>query len=206
MSQFSGLGNYKRILEIKNFPDYPGNTMNLVRIEYMRRLHLTLFLDPMESMVIEYIRKRFNPEQFRLIPAHITLCRENELEDLTRIKHVLETLDFEEFDLSLGEIREISAELGVWVTLLDPQGKVPQLREMILGGASPSAGNFTPHITLMHPMNSKLNRQKVETIKEVELSGMIRISRISLIEQQEDQIWKTLEEYQLKKPMNFLKP
>ena len=43
------------------------------------RRQVTLFVpDPTRSM-LEAIRKRLDPVQYRLIRAHVTLCREDEL-------------------------------------------------------------------------------------------------------------------------------
>jgi len=48
----------------------------------MKRKQITIFLDETEAIPIEAIRKRFNPRQYKLIKSHITLCREDEIEDL----------------------------------------------------------------------------------------------------------------------------
>ena len=42
-----------------------------------RRIQLTLFIEENEAETIEQIRKEFNPEQYELIKAHVTLCRED---------------------------------------------------------------------------------------------------------------------------------
>ena len=36
-----------------------------------------------DAWIVEGLRKRFNPAQAALIPAHITLCREDEVNDWT---------------------------------------------------------------------------------------------------------------------------
>ena len=43
------------------------------------RRQATLFLRHRES--VESIRRQFNPAQAELISAHVTLCREDEVED-----------------------------------------------------------------------------------------------------------------------------
>ena len=48
--------------------------MNVVRRQ------LTLFLTE-QNQIIEEIRATYNPKQFELIKAHVTLCREDEIED-----------------------------------------------------------------------------------------------------------------------------
>jgi hypothetical protein len=44
-----------------------------------KRIQLTLFVGEPESVAIEHIRKMFNPLQYALIKAHVTLCRADEL-------------------------------------------------------------------------------------------------------------------------------
>ena len=50
----------------------------------MVRKQLTLFLKDGRA-TIENIRKKFNPAQYELIAAHVTLCREDEIEQLEQI-------------------------------------------------------------------------------------------------------------------------
>jgi len=45
------------------------------------RKQLTLFL-PDTAAAIEKIRAEFNPEQLKLISAHVTMCREEEIDPL----------------------------------------------------------------------------------------------------------------------------
>jgi hypothetical protein len=57
-----------------------------------KRIQLTLFAEENKSGVIEKIREAFNPQQYELIKAHVTLCREDELEQLDKVLANLETL------------------------------------------------------------------------------------------------------------------
>ena len=47
----------------------------------MRR-QLTLFVKKEDAETIEQIRQAFNPRQFELIKSHVTLCREDEIQNL----------------------------------------------------------------------------------------------------------------------------
>ena len=49
------------------------------------RRQLTLFVDAKDVEQIEQIRQGFNPRQFDLIKAHVTLCREDEIENLEQV-------------------------------------------------------------------------------------------------------------------------
>ena len=63
--------------------------MNRQNLAINNRIQLTLFVDPKEAVTIERVRQEFNPGQFKLIKAHVTLCREDEIQDLEKV--VLQT-------------------------------------------------------------------------------------------------------------------
>ena len=48
------------------------------------RRQLTLFV-PLGDEIIEKIRAEFNPEQYRLISAHVTLCKDDQIEDFEKV-------------------------------------------------------------------------------------------------------------------------
>ena len=72
----------------------------------MKRKQLTLFLEEKECKIIETIRKKYNPRQYELIKSHITLCREDEIEDIKHIKRNLENLDVHKFELTTIKVKE----------------------------------------------------------------------------------------------------
>ncbi|PWT70618.1 MAG: hypothetical protein C5B59_19610 [Bacteroidetes bacterium] len=47
------------------------------------RRQLSLFLKKNEASEFESIRKTFNPDQFQLIACHVTVCREDEIENIS---------------------------------------------------------------------------------------------------------------------------
>ena len=49
------------------------------------RRQLTLFVGEKDAITIEQIRQKFNPLQFKLIKSHVTLCREDEIENLEQV-------------------------------------------------------------------------------------------------------------------------
>ncbi len=48
------------------------------------RRQLTLFISN-QNETIEKIRAEFNPEQYKLIAAHVTLCREDEIGPIEKV-------------------------------------------------------------------------------------------------------------------------
>ena len=57
------------------------------------RKQLTLFLEN-SNEIIEDLRAKYNHEQFNLISAHITLCREDEIEQIEKIIDRMKSIQF----------------------------------------------------------------------------------------------------------------
>ena len=49
------------------------------------RRQLTLFVEQKDAETIEKVRQEFNPKQFELIKSHVTLCREDEIQNLEQV-------------------------------------------------------------------------------------------------------------------------
>ena len=159
---------------------------------------MTLFLDENESGSIEYIREKFNPEQYRLIKSHITLCREDEIGDLKTIQKNLTKLKVEIFELETGRVIRFSEGKGVLVKVKDNNQFFQKLRELVLQDVISKPRQHNAHITLMHPRNSTCNDSVFEEIRAVQIAQGVRVSKISLVEQEVGKEWKTIKEYQLK--------
>lgn len=162
-----------------------------------KRKQLTLFLNPKETKVIEKIRHKFNPAQFELIKSHITLCREDEIEDLSAILQTIEQLNISSFELELGKVERFWEGKGVFIPIKDEHQKFQHLRALVLSKVTPSPRFHEPHITLMHPRNSCCTDNIFEQIQTINLPTYITISTISLIEQEIGKTWHVLKEYNL---------
>ncbi len=163
----------------------------------MKRRQLTLFLDEIESETIESIRQRFNPVQYGLIKSHITLCREDEIEDWDPIQNNLENLQVEKFDLQTGELIQFYDGKGVYLSIKDKAQRFRNLREAVLQNGEQRPREHEAHVTLMHPRNSTCDEAKFKEILKVDIPKKLSITKISLIEQEIGKRWKTLEEYEL---------
>lgn len=164
----------------------------------MKRKQLTLFLDEIESIPIESIRKKFNPKQYELIKSHITLCREDEIEDLKRVQYNLENMEMNEFELSTNGVKRFYENKGVLIAVKDEKKIFRKLRELILQNKNSIPREHKPHITLMHPRNSTCTDKIFGEIQKYDLPKKIRIKKISLIEQELGSKWSTIKEYKLK--------
>lgn len=164
----------------------------------MKRKQLTLFLEASESAAIEAIREQFNPKQFALIKSHITLCREDEIEDLDRILNNLAQMEVEEFELSVKGLKRFSEGRGVFIAIADDKKAFRQLRARVLQYGKATPREHQAHITLMHPRNSTCDDEKFKAIQQFELPEKLSIKKVCLIEQEMGQVWRTLQEYRLK--------
>ncbi len=77
------------------------------------RTQLTMFLDHYYSAEIECVRKKYDPVQYKLIISHVTLCREDEIEDLTRIKLNLSLLDLVYLTINFDQLIRFADQKGV---------------------------------------------------------------------------------------------
>jgi 2'-5' RNA ligase len=162
------------------------------------RRQLTLFADKKDAEEIENIRKRFNPEQYHLIDSHITLCREDEIENIAVVLDNLQHLNAAKITIQFGELTRFNNSLGVLLPALDDNEQFHQLRLQVLAGLSMTVRRHQPHITLMHPRNSICTDEIFKTIQEFNLPTSLTFNNISFIEQVDGGQWRTLKIYKLK--------
>lgn len=165
----------------------------------MKRQQLTIFLDETEAISIESIRRKFNPRQYRLIKSHITLCREDEIEDFRLIESNLGKIDMEQFELKINGLKRFSEGKGVLITITDEKNQFRKLRELILQNKNSTPREHKAHITIMHPRNSICDDEKFRVIQKFELPKKLSVKKISFIEQEIGKEWRTLNEYELKR-------
>ena len=162
------------------------------------RTQLTLFVeDEYTASVIETVRKKFNPEQYALIGCHVTLCREDELEQMEKVLHNLEDLDQDSIVLEFGHPIRFSAGDGVLLPAMGDDQHFQRLRASILKGLIAHPRKQEPHITLMHPRNSTCTDEIFAQITKINFSDRITFRKISLIEQELGKKWRTLQEFDL---------
>ena len=163
-----------------------------------KRIQLTLFIEGDKSAVIEKIRKEFNPQQYKLIKSHVTLCREDELESIEKVMQNLARLNYDYITLDFGLPVRFYDGKGVLIPATGGNEPFQKLRKLILQGVMNNPGKHEPHITLMHPGNSTCTDGIFQQIEKIELPCKLSFRKISLIEQEEKNKWTTLEEYELK--------
>jgi hypothetical protein len=162
------------------------------------RRQLTLFLQKDSSQIVERVRRKFNPVQFALIKAHVTLCREDEIEDIDGVLANLASLNERELTLPFGKPVRFDEGKGVYLQA-DEAESYHQLRHQILKTVLYVPGKQTPHITLMHPRNSTCTDALFEQLCKEDFPSSFSFNEISLIEQQGEEKWEVLENFSLEK-------
>src|SRR5688572_4559357 len=162
-----------------------------------QRRQLTLFVDEKYSAAIERIRQKFNPLQFEIIKAHVTLCREDEIEAIEAVLYNLTNQVLPKVSICFGRAIRFSDGNGVLLPSYENSDSFKTLRSQILHGIIEAPRNHEPHITLMHPRNSICTDDIYQQIANIILPSFITFERISLIEQLDQGKWKIIQEFDL---------
>lgn len=185
------LGNGQKRQSQTNFKTFIKVTNNI-------RRQLTLFVEPKDADKIENIRQQFNPGQSELIKSHVTLCREDEIENLEQVIVNLNRLAQIDISIDFGQVTRFDNGKGVLLPSKDDNIEFQNLRTLILFGLNDNPTKQEPHITLMHPRNSTCTDNIFGQIEKITLPTKLKFKRISLIEQKDGGQWKILQEFELK--------
>lgn len=167
---------------------------------HSKRLQLSLFVPENSSAAIEEIRSRYNPVQYELIAAHVTLCREDELMDLEKVQHNLDQLGFPSITIRFGKPERFDEGKGVLIPALGENITFQEFRKAVLNGIIKEPRNHQPHITLMHPRNATCTDEIMENIRKSDLPSEIEFGQISLIEQIDGGKWSIIQTFHLSLP------
>lgn len=151
----------------------------------MNRRQASLFLP--DLFQIESLRRRYNPVQARLIPAHVTLCREDEVADWDAVRTRLESLC--PFEIALGFGAPIRENNFVFLPVLEGSDRFHEFRCEILTNDS---RRHVPHVTIIHPRNGTCTDEVFADITANVASFQCTFREVVLIEQKGDGIWKTI--------------
>lgn len=153
-----------------------------------------MYIPPEQASVIETARSAVDPIQHQLIPAHVTLCRDNELSNFAEIEDRLLVNPYRSVDLTFGK-PEVFHGHGIIMECISDLGTFKALREFLLG---PNCKNVQlPHLTLAHPRNSRAEGNSLENTDLIPTPLHAVLDRIVLIEQEGDSQWRVLREYRM---------
>lgn len=162
------------------------------------RRQLTLFVPPDDAEAIEQIRQAFNPRQFEIIKAHVTLCREDEISNLEKVMSNLHLLTQPDLVIEFGNVTRFDHGKGLLFPATEHNSGFEELRRQVLAGLSDNPGKQKPHITLMHPRNSTCTDDIFRQVEKIALLARLKFKNISLIEQENGGQWKVLKDFELK--------
>ena len=152
------------------------------------RSQLSLFVPPSVAAEIEAIRRIVDPVQHRLIPAHVTLCREDELAGfrLAECEARLGQAPPGPLTLQFGP-PERFGEHGILLPCVGGADGFQSLREIVLG--SRQARAHAPHLTLAHPRNPRAPRNSLDSAAALRAGLQVTFEAVHLIEQRDDDPW-----------------
>lgn len=151
-----------------------------------------------QNEIIEKIRAQFNPIQYYLIPAHVTLCREDEIEPIEKvIENIKSIARAEPIRLEFDPPERFENGKGVIIPAKKYNAGFSNLRKTILKGLNEHPRNHLPHITLMHPRNSTCTNIIWSHIQKQVLPTELLFDKISLIEQHDGGPWITIGEFSI---------
>lgn len=144
--------------------------------------------------ILEPVRRRLDPIQHALIPAHVTLCRDDEVADLsgTEFEARVAQLAAPPLTLQFGP-PELFAGHGILLPCIPGLPRFQQLRVALLGAEA--NGTHHAHITLAHPRNPRAPGNVMPTQDLLPGPLVIKFTTVSLIEQPEGLPWRVRSEY-----------
>ncbi|MBI1324499.1 hypothetical protein GC170_15120 [bacterium] len=158
----------------------------------MKRSQLTMFVRENLAGPIEAIRIIVDPVQHSLIPAHVTLCREDELEKYEGWRERLAAMPAEMIlqTLRFGRAESFAGH-GILLPCIEGIERFRILRQTILG--SDTIRDARPHMTLAHPRNPKSPGNAIEIACGLPSEFEITFDTIRLIEQFDSNPWNVVE-------------
>ena len=160
----------------------------------LTRTQLSLFVPGPESALLELVRRRLDPVQAGLIPAHVTLCREDELTGLGPSQLVSRLAAAQPITLGFGSPVTFDGH-GILLPCTAGEPDFAALREQVL--ARPGIRRHVPHLTLAHPRNPKSPGEPGEILANLPEEISITFEHVQWIEQVGGDVWRVVEEFAL---------
>lgn len=153
--------------------------------DVVNRRQASLYL--VDSPDIESMRSRFNPQQARLIPAHVTLCREDEVSDWDAFRTRLESLVPFELVLSFGApVREGNF---VYLPVVEGLDCFHELRCRLL---THEPRRHRPHVTIVNPRNGVCTDENFAEIARSIQPRQHTFKEVTLIEETDTGAWSLI--------------
>ena len=160
------------------------------------RRQLSMYVPAPDGVQLELVRRALDPVQAALIPAHVTLCRDDEMDRLSAvdIEAGLESSGSIPLTLSFGPPVTFEGH-GVLLPCVAGEDDFHRLRAHVLGTAG--IRRLIPHITLAHPRNPPAASGRLAGAMGLPASLSYTFSIVGLIEQVGASPWRLLREFGL---------
>lgn len=135
-----------------------------------------------------------DPVQAELIPAHVTLCREDELDGVSAAEFTRRLGLGRPVDLSFGAPQLFHGH-GVLLPAVGDLSAFDSLRRIALGRES--VRQHSPHITLAHPRNPQAPGNTAANVLLAPTGLRVTFTEVVLIEQTNTAPWQVLEHFTL---------
>jgi len=161
------------------------------------REQLSLFVSGPGGERLDALRRQLDPVQAALIPAHVTLCREDELAALDEpVGLASRVAGSSPVTLRFGPPERFH-EHGILLPCVSGQDAFDALRRHVLG--RDDVRHQGAHITLAHPRNPKANgnRWRLAALATPAEGLTLTLSDLRHIRQADTQPWQTLARWDL---------
>lgn len=157
------------------------------------RRQLSLFLPAPERATMDSLRQQLDPIQHALIPAHVTLCRDDELPERDGPGWRLRCAAASPIHLKFGRPCVFQGH-GVLLPCVAGADSFHALRQMVLGKVDIRVAEA--HITLAHPRNPRAEGNQPGHLPPLE-NLSIRFTQAYWIEQEHGSPWRVVERFSL---------
>jgi hypothetical protein len=156
-----------------------------------------LYVPPSDAARIEAVRRAVDPVQSQLIPAHVTLCREDEIAGIgpAALASRMAERPPAPVTLTFGEPERFDTH-GILLPCVAGIDGFDALRAFVLGHTP--VRRQSPHLTLAHPRNPKVVANELGSAASLRGGITLSFDTINLIEQVDDEPWVIRATYSLR--------
>jgi 2'-5' RNA ligase len=160
------------------------------------RRQLSMYVPVATGAQLESVRQALDPVQAGLIPAHVTLCRGDEIEQLSapEVEERIRSSAVEPITLRFGRPTTFQGH-GVLLPCVAGEQAFHALRTCVLGTSA--IRRNAPHITLAHPRNPPPSKSGIANAMELPENLTYTFVAISSIEQIGAAPWRILQAFTL---------
>lgn len=158
------------------------------------RRQLSLYVPEPQRAAIDALRAALDPVQHALIPAHVTLCREDEIADIDADALAERLAGAAPITLRFGAPERFAGH-GILMPCVAGEAEFHALRQQVLGRSD--VRRASPHLTLAHPRNPRAPGNDLANAMALHGGITLRFEQAHLIEQIDGGAWRNLATFDL---------